>query len=178
MIIAQLFYFFLPVALANMAPVIFKNYFRSLAIPIDAGKKIGNVEIFGSHKTWRGFILGCMLGGALYCVQYFLAVNFTPFNYIPFDYLSAPWWFGFLFAFGAMMGDLIKSFFKRRLHITPGQTWFPFDQTDFLVGSTIVLALFFPVLWYYWLLILGIGLFLHIVLNRLGYWLKLKNTPW
>jgi CDP-2,3-bis-(O-geranylgeranyl)-sn-glycerol synthase len=178
MIIAKLFYFFLPVAMANMAPVIFKNYFKFLAIPIDGGKKIGGKDIFGSHKTWRGLILATLLGGAIYCVQYLLAYYFPHFNNIPYNYFEAPWWFGFLFSFGAIMGDLIKSFFKRRLNLAPGRTWIPFDQIDFLIGSTIVLALFFPVLWYYWLLILGIGLFLHVGLNRIGYWLKLKNTPW
>ena len=47
--ILRLLWFFLPVALANMAPVLVKQRLAWLAKPIDGG-----TMLFGNHKTWRG----------------------------------------------------------------------------------------------------------------------------
>src|SRR4051812_27852644 len=44
---------------------------------------------------------------------------------------------------GALSGDLVKSFAKRRRGILPGQAWIPFDQIDWLLGA---LAFAAPVL--------------------------------
>lgn len=178
MIIIELFYFFLPVAFANMAPVLFKKYFLCLAKPIDQGKKWCGKEIFGAHKTWRGLIVATVCGGIIYIMQYCLAFYFPDFNNLPFDYFSAPIWLGFLFSFAAIMGDLIKSFIKRQLKIPSGKSWLPFDQIDFLITSCLIMQIFFAAKWYYWVLILGFGIILHILINRLGFWLKLKSTPW
>jgi len=43
--------------------------------------------------------------------------------------------FGFLMGFGALLGDMTKSFFKRRLGYAPGKPFIPFDQLDFVVGA-------------------------------------------
>lgn len=171
MIIFKLFYFYLPVALANMAPVLFKNYFLFLNKPIDD-------KLFGSHKTYRGIILATLSGGILYNLQYLLAQQFESFNYLPFDYLSAPWFFGYLFSLSAILGDLLKSFIKRRFNIKPGELWFPFDQIDFILTSTLLATLFFPITIWHSFYVLFFGIFLHILINRIGYLLKLKKTPW
>lgn len=170
MIVLKLLYFYLPVALANMAPVLFKNNFKFLAKPI-------NEKLFGSHKTWRGIIVATIFGGLLYLLQYYLAYKYSVFNNLPFDYLSVGWWFGFVFAFLAIVGDSVKSFIKRRLNKKPGDRWIPWDQIDFLIPSTILVMIFFPFKLYYWLFII-IGIILHISVNRVCFWLKLKNTPW
>lgn len=178
MIILKLFYFFLPVCLANMAPVLLQHKFNFLAQPIDQGKKWRGREIFGSHKTWRGIIVATISGGLLYVGQYLLAMSNPIFNNLPFNYLSAPIWFGFIISLAAILGDLMKSFFKRQFNIAAGKSWIPFDQWDFLITSTAVLYWYFFVPYYFWLLILGFGLFLHMAINRVGFWLKIKNTPW
>jgi CDP-2,3-bis-(O-geranylgeranyl)-sn-glycerol synthase len=36
---------------------------------------------------------------------------------------------------GALLGDVIESFFKRRIGKDRGQDWIPFDQLDFLIGA-------------------------------------------
>ena len=177
MILLKLIYFFLPVVLANMAPVLLKNHFKFLGHPVDFGKKWKGKELFGSHKTWRGLFFATLLGGTLYMLQYTLAIYFPSFNNLPFNYFSVPIWFGFLFAASAIFGDLIKSFVKRRFNIKSGKSWVPFDQIDFIITANIIVSFFFPFKAYYWLFII-VGVILHIFINRLGYWLKLKNTPW
>ena len=42
---------------------------------------------------------------------------------------------GLRFGIGAMAGDSIKSFFKRRTNIPPDEPWIPFDEVDFALGG-------------------------------------------
>jgi len=44
---------------------------------------------------------------------------------------------GFLMALGALVGDSVKSFFKRRVDIAPGESWLFFDQLDFFLGASL-----------------------------------------
>lgn len=39
---------------------------------------------------------------------------------------------------GALVGDMVKSFIKRRLGKPPGKPWFPWDQLDWIAGAIIV----------------------------------------
>ena len=55
---------------------------------------------------------------------------------------------GLRFGIGAMAGDAVKSFFKRRADVPSGERWFPFDQIDFVVGA---LVLIWPVADLSWL---------------------------
>ena len=36
--------------------------------------------------------------------------------------------------FGALLGDIVESFFKRRVGRKRGENWIPFDQLDFILG--------------------------------------------
>jgi len=40
----------------------------------------------------------------------------------------------FSICFGALLGDIVESFFKRRKGIERGKDWIPFDQLDFIIG--------------------------------------------
>ena len=42
---------------------------------------------------------------------------------------------GALMGGGALVGDLVKSFIKRRLNVPPGKPWFPWDQLDWIAGA-------------------------------------------
>jgi CDP-2,3-bis-(O-geranylgeranyl)-sn-glycerol synthase len=176
---AKLFYFFLPAGVANMAPVIFKNHLQWLAKPVDAGRKIAGEEIFGSHKTWRGLFVATLVGGFFFTLQKLLIHTFPQLtSWSPFDLRLAPWWFGFAFAAGAIVGDLVKSFFKRRFRVQPGATWFPFDQIDFLLGAALVASFVYELTAMMWVIIFFVGSTLHILVNHLAFWLKIKETPW
>lgn len=178
-LIAQLFYFFLPAGVANMAPVLVKKNFLFLATPVDGGRTFAGAPIFGSHKTWRGLIVATLAGGCFYLAEriLFILVPQTT-GWIPFDFSLFPWWFGFPFAFGAIMGDLAKSFFKRRFHHAPGVTWFPFDQLDFLIGAAFVASVVVDFTIPMWFLIVLVGPVFHILVNRIGFLLRFKDSPW
>lgn len=177
--VGKLIWFFFPAGVANMAPVIFRNNFLALAKPIDGNVKLMGKPIFGAHKTWRGLIVGTLLGGSFFLGQKYLStISSTLADVSLYEYKLFPWWFGFLFAFMALFGDMIKSFFKRRINIRPGEVWFPFDQIDFIIGSTIALLFFVSVDIRTWLAVLCIAIILHIAVNRIGYYMKFKDTPW
>jgi len=177
--IGKLIWFFLPAGLANMSPVLVKKYWLGLAKPIDGGVKLWGESLFGAHKTWRGLLVGTIAGGVLFGLQKSLAIAHPIFqNIAAYDYRALPWWFGFLFGFAAIFGDLMKSFFKRRFHIPDGAMWFPFDQVDFYVTSAFVLGLFVSIDAISWFIILSLGIIVHIGVNRIGYKLKVKDTPW
>ncbi|EKD78267.1 MAG: hypothetical protein ACD_41C00380G0001 [uncultured bacterium] len=95
-----------------------------------------------------------------------------------YSYSDFPWWFGFVFGLFAILGDLLKSFVKRRFRIADGAVWFPFDQIDFLVGALLALELFIDIDVLTWVLVLSLGISLHILVNRIGYRLHFKATPW
>ena len=176
MILLKLLYFYIPVAIANTAPVLIKNHFKFLAVPIDKNKIWKGKEIFGSHKTWRGLIFATLCGGFVYLIQYYLAYKYPSFNNLPFDYFQAPMYFGFLFAASAIIGDLIKSFVKRRFNIKPGKSWFPFDQIDWVFGSLIFAVFYINIeIKIIAVSILLFGL-LHPIINLIGYYLGIKKN--
>jgi len=134
-ILAQAFWLIIPAYIANGCAVLVGG-----GTPIDLGKtyKDGR-RILGDGKTWRGLILGAFIGmiggfglsvGAFYINQLdpnLLTVsNFTGFP------LMIP--IVFSICFGALMGDIIASFFKRRIGKNRGEDWIPVDQLDFILG--------------------------------------------
>ncbi len=174
-------YFMLPAYLANMAPVFAQKLgiLKFLDNPVDCGRAIGGRRIFGDHKTWRGFFVGVVLAIAVSWLQYFL-YSLSAFQKISLiNYPEAHWWLlGFLLGFGALFGDLIKSFFKRRVNIAPGAPWIPFDQLDFVIGALVFAApVYFPA-WPAVAVILIFSPILHIATNNIGYLLRIKNTRW
>lgn len=55
---------------------------------------------------------------------------------------------GALMGGGALIGDLVKSFIKRRLDVPPGKPWFPWDQLDWIAGAMLLSSIVYvpPVL--------------------------------
>src|SRR3989338_4143493 len=111
-------YLMLPAYFANMAPVIMKKV-NFLDYPVDFNKKLGKNPVFGRHKTFRGFVFGVLFAIITAYIQFRLA-GFDSLRNI--SILNYDRWLliGFLMGFGALIGDLIKSFFKRRISINPG----------------------------------------------------------
>lgn len=175
----KLCWLYLPVAVSNMAPVLCKNQLQFLAVPVDGGRVFHGKALFGDHKTWRGIVVATLTGGLVFALQVWLTRQFPSVSqWSFFDISQAPLWFGFAFGFAAIFGDLVKSFFKRRVDIAPGDTWFPFDQVDLVVFSTLVAALVFPLTWQIVAAAFFTGIVLHVVVNRIGFWLHIKDTPW
>jgi CDP-2,3-bis-(O-geranylgeranyl)-sn-glycerol synthase len=171
-------YFMLPAYLANMAPVIVKKVPMFL-IPIDAGRtwKDGR-PIFGSHKTWRGLVFATLFGAAAFAVQQRL-YSFGPWRSISLvDYAAQPAILGVLLGLGAILGDLAKSFAKRRVGVASGKPWIPFDEIDFVIGALLFSALVVVLpLWAYGVIIVASPL-LHIATNHAAFYLKIRKEKW
>jgi CDP-2,3-bis-(O-geranylgeranyl)-sn-glycerol synthase len=80
--------------------------------------------------------------------------------------------------FGATLGDLIESFFKRRIGIKPGAPFIPFDQTDFVLGAYLLLLPLYILPWQNLLALLLITPFLHLLTNVTAYLLGIKKVWW
>lgn len=171
MIILQTIYFFLPAGFANMAPV-FVQRINFLAGPLDMGKTIGGVRIFGDNKTVRGLVAGILLGvGIAYLQSFHLIPQLEITDYD--NWLAL----GFLQSFGALLGDAIKSFFKRRTGIAPGQSWFPYDQIDFVIGAIALTSLYMAIPRSIILTALILAPVFHLGVNKAGYLLGIRNVP-
>lgn len=165
-------YLILPAYFANMCPV----FAGKLGLPL--GQPI-NEKMFGKNKTWRGFYAGFIGALLVLTIQTFLAqsgymtsysiLDYTP-NLIPI--------YAFALGIGAITGDSIKSFFKRRLKIKAGAPWIPFDQIDFILGAILFLSPLYLLSWKHFLVLILITPFLHFLANIIGYVLGLKKVWW
>ncbi len=172
-------YYAAPIYFGNMAPVITKKIFTSLAKPIDFGKTWKGKPIVGKNKTFRGLIMGIVFGIAIALIQYWL-YGFEIFRTISiFDYkVGSSIILGALMGFGAVFGDMFESFFKRRLGIESGKPWIPFDQLDFIIfGLLFSFIIFVPPI-PYTIIILVISPLGHILVNHLAFYLKIRKEKW
>jgi len=150
--------------------------------PIDLGRKfIDGKRILGDGKTIRGFIAG-VLGGLLVAHLQLLIekfVGFRLYSKLPYDQFFQ---LAFLLAFGAMTGDAIGSFIKRRFGVERGKCFPVLDQLTFLLVAYAFASISpaFGVLFTMKILIIGIVItpVLHLVVNVIAYVLKLKEVPW
>jgi len=176
MLILECLWFLVPAGLANMAPVLVKRRFGFLAIPIDFNRTLKGKPIFGKNKTWRGLILGILAGVGGFAVQKWL-YQFLFFKRISLiDYNHFGLMLGFLLGLGAIVGDLMESFFKRRINISPGQTWFPFDQIDWILGSLAFSSILYFPSFSALFIIISLGFGLHPIANYTGYLLRIKKN--
>ncbi len=143
--------------------------------PIDGGRTfIDGRPILGKGKTVRGLCVGILVAVCAAVIQSF------------FKYTYNPVIFGLLMGIGAMSGDMIKSFFKRRLNIKKGRPFPPFDQLDFILGALVlyygvgphVLNHFYSLSGTTLLFIFLLTPLAHLSLNALGYVLGMKDVWW
>jgi len=176
-LILQTFYFMLPAYLANAAPVAVRNYCKALAVPLDFNKKFKGKRILGSHKTVRGLLAGTVFGIIMAFIQYLLLK--IPF-FASIGLLNYNEWpaIGFLMGLGAVLGDAVKSFFKRRVNIKPGGRWIPFDQLDFVIGALLFISVLYIPSIEIIITALILSFLLHIIVNHLGYYLGIRKVKW
>lgn len=174
-ILASLFmalWIMLPAYVPNSAAAIFGG-----GKPVDFGKNWSDGRrIFGEGKTWKGFF-GGVFSGIFVGIILIITGSYTGFEvHTLFSVI--------LLATGALVGDLIKSFFKRRLDKKRGEEWLIADQYDLVAGSLALVFLFdinwavefitIPVL----ICILIITPLLHRGANIIGYIIGVKEVPW
>lgn len=168
------FLFFLPAGIANMSPV-FANKIPVLNrwnTPIDFGLSWRGKRLLGTNKTWRGLAFGTLMA-ALTALLIRIFTNPSASLDIHATFVFA----GALMGAGALIGDAVESFAKRQFDIPPGNSWFPFDQTDYIIGGLIMI---YPIYHPSLRLMLAIGLLyfgLHLISSYIGYLLGLKDKP-
>lgn len=175
-------WFILPAGLANVAPVFAAVIpaFKKFDMPIDANKTWHGKPILGPHKTWRGIVSGIIAATLTLWIQQLLFAQFdwAVFVSAQVNYATLPVLIvGPLFAIGALGGDALKSFFKRRVGIKSGKSWLPFDQLDYIIGSILVLLLFVTLTLSQYIWIFIIWFVTHLIVSYIGYKLGLKKSP-
>lgn len=161
------FWYILPAYVANASPVLVGG-----GKPVDGGRhwKDGR-RIFGDGKTWRGLLGGTSLGTATGVVQYLITPKFYG------DFRTA-FLLAFLLSSGALLGDLIGSFFKRRANLPRGAPAIGLDQLGFLIAA---LALAYPVKTLesgQIIFLLVVSPFVHWGANYFAYRMGWKDVPW
>ncbi len=165
--------------IANSMPVFAHRLkINILNRPIDAGAELNGKRILGDGKTWRGFLFAWLGSGILFSLLlYFVFPNFL--YKIP-NVESLELWQFLLFSSGlavsALIGDSLKSFFKRQVGIKRGYSWFPLDQLDWIIGSAVFYVAIFG--WNDFLYFtFALGLLTHLSAKLGGYALGIDTKP-
>lgn len=145
-------------------------------------------RILGPSKTWSGFLTGSLLALPVGLLEAWLILLAPP-NLALVPKLATSVVGAVpvvaLLTFGAMGGDALGSFVKRRLGRDSGSRTFLLDQLPFVLVPVALGLLLFPSLFgsvflrweaVMWLLIYTLGL--HAAFNWIGYWAGLKRVPW
>ncbi|GAD52768.1 UPF0290 protein VNG2119C [Halarchaeum acidiphilum MH1-52-1] len=151
--------------------------------PIDGGRtwRDGN-RLLGDGKTWRGTAIGTIAGAALAAALNAVApavsgaIGVPIPRFPPLALLTLP--------FGAMLGDILASFIKRRSGRERGAAFPLLDQLDFVVVALALTAGAVPG-WFretFTLTVVVVVLVLtpalHVLTNGVAYLLDLKDEPW
>jgi len=166
------FWIMIPAYLPNSAAAVFGG-----GRPIDGGRNWRDGRrMLGDGKTWRGFFGGVLSGTCIGIIQ----VVAEP--YIGLSLLTPS--VVVCLSVGALLGDMVKSFAKRRLNKTRGEEWLIADQYDLVFGAFALLLLFnyawviatITPLILVWIIILTP--LLHRGANIIGYLIGVKDVPW
>jgi len=150
--------------------------------PIDGGRTWRGRRLLGDGKTWRGTVAGIVAGAVVALLLNALRSTLSPVVgfglplFPPAAVLSLP--------AGAMLGDIVASFAKRRTGRERGAAFPVVDQLDFVAGALLLTAVAAPA-WFasvFTLPVVAVVLvltpLLHVGTNVVGYALGLKAEPW
>ena len=116
-----------------------------------------------------------LVGGLVFLLQKALYnIGFQSWALI--DYADFPGYFGFLQGAGVILGDLVKSFYKRKQGIKSGNPWWGWDQVDFVIGGLLLGFLVYVPPAGTVLLLMIVSPILHLLANNIGYLLKIKKN--
>ncbi len=155
----------LPALIANGSPVLLAS-----GKPLDLGLTLWDGRrALGDGKTFQGYILGLLYGLGFGLFAAGLAS-------LEVEAYTAPI---LLSVNGALLGDIVASFAKRRLGLERGAPAPVLDQLDFYTGSLLALYaggyLLDPLVA---ITLAGLVYILHRATNTAAYMLGLKDRPW
>lgn len=187
--ILQSFYLFSPLLVAASLSAVVSR-FDVLArwyIPLDGGRTLRGVRLFGDNKTWRGLavaVAGAILGVFL---QRTVGIRTNALGAISLlDYSHAnPLTMGSAMGLGAVLGELPNSFCKRRMGIAPGASahgplalfFFAWDQIDTVLGGWLMLLPWVQPSAVLLLASLCMAALVHPTASLLGYLLGARKSP-
>lgn len=183
---AEVLWVLLPAYLASA----FATLPRGRGPPMDFGRSLSSDgrRILGPSKTWSGFLCGSLLALPFGLLEAWLILLAPPSLQLVPRFASTV--LGAvpvvsLITFGAMSGDALGSFLKRRAGLESGARGLLIDQLPFvLLPIALGLGLFPGLFWgtfgswmgLLWLLVFTLGL--HLTFNWVGFHAGLKKVPW
>ena len=189
-----------PAYLSNAVVVPISNKYKQKFHRIDAGRKLGEYRILGDGKTIEGFLIGSIIGIIGGIIQFLLSPIFYQVSVAWYDFYipiliprsDVVFYLSFnlvvltrtlFFPVGALLGDIIGSFIKRRLGKPRGEPLIIIDQLDLLLGVLLISlplapihASFFQIDLPYLLTIVILTHFIHRIVNKLAFKLNVKNV--
>lgn len=195
-----------PAFIAN-AGMTFTGVWGGPGRPIDGGRNfIDGQRLFGKGKTWKGLVGGMIIGSTISYLLLFVnwgliigipsegAADWNNLVFITrteiFDVFLIPtsavsqnpainlFARTTLLAIGAPLGDLVGSFIKRRFGKDRGAIFPLIDQIDFILLACLFAYVFFPLPWYYILVIVILTPLVAVLGNIVAYALGKKHVPW
>lgn len=149
---------------------------------IDGGREWRGARILGDGKTWRGTIGGILAGIAIAIVLNGANGPARSAASVEFPVFSTA--IMLAFPIGALLGDILASFLKRRTGRKRGKAFPLVDQLDFVVVALLagivldpawMVSVFSPLLL---VVVLVLTPILHVTTNAMAYAAGLKNEPW
>jgi CDP-2,3-bis-(O-geranylgeranyl)-sn-glycerol synthase len=167
--IIELIVMMAPAYIANMAPT-FLRFWHGPNPPVSQ-------KWLGDHKTIGGFIVATFAG---IVVAWMIAKASSTglLDWVALPIVENWFWFGSSMGFAAILGDSIKSFFKRQLHIQPGASWIPFDQLDFVIAALLVIRFWIQISWIEAGIIIAVSFLGDVLINQISYRIGIKRAPW
>ncbi|PAV07857.1 CDP-2,3-bis-(O-geranylgeranyl)-sn-glycerol synthase [Methanosphaera cuniculi] len=174
-------YLMIPAYLANGSALVLGG-----GTPMDFGHNAwDNRRITGDGVTWRGVIggglFGMIIGGLLGLLanygigEYYFIIASSHITFLS-GFIPQGLLLGLLLGFGALIGDSIGSFLKRRLNFERGQAVPLLDQLDFVVVALIFISPVVQLNLSMIIIILVVSVFLHLGANIFAYLIHIKDV--
>ncbi|AMK15718.1 CDP-2,3-bis-(O-geranylgeranyl)-sn-glycerol synthase [Methanobrevibacter olleyae] len=173
-------YFMLPAYVANLSGLAFGG-----GTPIDGGKDFHDgSRLIGNGVTWRGFRNGTLLGTSVGLVLGIIGTFYGDLSVLTWGIIDLHVYgsviggliLGFLMAFGALFGDAVGSFLKRRIGLKSGESAPIMDQLDFVIGALVLSILVVQISWNLFVIIAIITIILHVGSNSIAYIVGIKDV--
>ena len=173
-------YFMLPAYVANLSGLAFGG-----GTPVDGGKECKDGRrLIGNGVTWKGMqngtIIGTLVGVVLGIIGTFYgdlsALTGGIIDLHVYGSVFGGLILGFLMAFGALLGDAVGSFLKRRIGLERGAPAPIMDQLDFVIGALVLSLLVVQISWEFFIIIALLSLVLHLGSNTFAYLIGIKDV--
>ena len=173
-------YFMLPAYVANLSGLAFGG-----GTPVDGGRECKDGRrLIGNGVTWKGMqngtIIGTLVGVVLGIIGTFYgdlsALTGGIIDLHVYGSIFGGLILGFLMAFGALLGDAVGSFLKRRIGLERGAPAPIMDQLDFVIGALVLSLLVVQISWEFFIIIALLSLVLHLGSNTFAYLIGIKDV--